>query len=216
MKKLSVLLILSMLAVALLAANPPGKLVHLEIINGSGDTVYMKLEGRGTGAFYYLTVPKATTKYFTVLVDSYKRTTWACGGITSTGSLVMTGNVKLKFVLCGRFPVTLHWADWNGNGVIDPPNPPGWCVPWIPTAACSELAWRPSFGEPTQEKVVYYNSFTNDLWYKTCRPFDIAGIGRCIYNNGFGWFTVWAHVKLPYVFWGKVKFPVGRFMRYKY
>jgi hypothetical protein len=84
-----------MLAAALLAANPPGKLVRLEVINGSGDTVYMKLEGRGTGAFYYLTIGRATTKYFTVLVDNYKRTTWACGGVTTRGSLVMSGNVKL-------------------------------------------------------------------------------------------------------------------------
>ena len=59
MKKLNVLLIVSMLAAALLAANPPGKLVRLEVINGSGDTVYMRLNGRNTGAFYYLTIPDA-------------------------------------------------------------------------------------------------------------------------------------------------------------
>lgn len=216
MRKINVLLIVSLLATALLAANPPGKLVRLEVINGSGDVVYMRLEGRITGAFYYLTIPRGATRTFTVLSDSYQRTTWACGGIVSTGSLNMTGYVKLKFVLCGKLPTTLHWADWDGDGVIDPPNPPGTCFPWITDAACSELARRPNFGEPTQEKVVFYYSYTNAIWARACRPYDIAGFGRCIYNNGAGWFTVWNMIKLPFAVWTRVEFPRGLFMRYRY
>jgi hypothetical protein len=216
MKKLNVLLIIALLATAVLAANPPGKLVRLEVINGSGDTVYMRLTGRNTGAFYYLTIPAAWDKTFTILVDSYKRTTWACGGIVSTGSLNMTGNVKLKFVLCGKLPTTLHWADWDGDGVIDPPLPAGSCFPWISDAACSELARRPSFGEPTQEKVVFFYSYTNVFWRRACRPYDIAGIGRCIFNNGFGWFTIWNMIKLPFAIYSRVAFPRGIYMRYRY
>jgi hypothetical protein len=45
MKKLNLLLVVTMLAAAVLAANPPGKLVRLEVINASGDTVYMRLQG---------------------------------------------------------------------------------------------------------------------------------------------------------------------------
>ena len=96
MKKLNVLLIVAMLAAALLAANPPGKLVRLEVINGSGDTVYMRLQGRNTGAFYYLTIPAGWDKTFTVLVDSYRRTTWACGGIGTRPPAP-----RLPFASCG-------------------------------------------------------------------------------------------------------------------
>jgi hypothetical protein len=222
MKKLNVLLIVSMLAVALLAANPPGKLVRLEIINNSGDTVYMKLEGRGTGAFYYLTVQKATDKFFTVLVDSYKRTTWACGGITTKGSLVMTGNVKLNFVQCGKFPTRVVWIDINGNGINDGYTDLGICWPYFPYGACTEMNRRPSFGEPTQEKVVYFQTYTNSMWVKVCRPgaYSIPGVPDCLFYDlvgaTFKWHTIWAHVKTGFVYWGTVKFPVGRFMRYKY
>jgi hypothetical protein len=209
MKKLSVLLIVAMLAAALLAANPPGKLVRLEIINNSGDTVYMKLEGRGTGAFYYLTIPKATDKFFTVLVDSYKRTTWACGGITSKGSLVMTGNVKLNFVLCGKFPVRTVWNDFNGDGIPD----------WNPDIFNSEIRWAPNFGEPTQEKVVYFMAYTNNGWGKLCH---YATPWPCTW----WWFdpvaaqwksaSLWVMTKSSTVAWKTVKFPRGIYMRYKY
>jgi hypothetical protein len=202
MKKLNVLLIIAMLAAALLAANPPGKLVRLEIINASGDTVYMKLEGRGTGAFYYLTVPKATTKTFTILVDSYKRTTWACGGVTTKGSLVMTGNVKLKFVQCGTFPVRIVWRDLDGDGAYTP----GPIT--IGGVDFYELGWAPNFGEPTQEKVVYWLAYINWKWVKAYHVWDTAG--------NWNSFSIWYRYHYTFSYWGSTKFPRGIYMRYKY
>ena len=104
MKKLNILLIISILAGALVAANPPGKLVRLEIINNTDFPVYIKLEGNNTNAFYYLTVADGDDTTFTVLTDSYKRTTWACDGIKSSGKLIMVGNVRLNFTPCGHLP----------------------------------------------------------------------------------------------------------------
>ena len=193
MKKLNVLLIVAMLAAALLAANPPGKLVRLNIINASGDTVYMRLQGIGTGAFYYLTVPAAWDKTFTVLVDSYRRTTWACGGIVSSGRLNMTGNVKLKFVQCGKFPTRIYAVDTDGDGIKD-----------------LGLFQAPNYGEPTQEKVVYWSGYINFVWLK---------VGPFVVTDGLGWwnsFNVWLRVHLPYSYWSHVRFPRGKFMRYRY
>jgi hypothetical protein len=193
MKKLNVLLIVSLLAAALLAANPPGKLVRLEVINGSGDTVYMRLTGRNTGAFYYLTIPAAWDKTFTVLVDSYKRTTWACGGIVSSGSLNMTGNVKLKFVLCGKYPTRWYAVDTDGDGIKD-----------------LGLFQAPNYGEPTQEKVVYWSGYLNYVWVK---------LFHFTVTDGLGWwnsFNVWVRVHLTYSVWQRIRFPRGKFMRYRY
>ena len=190
MKKLNVLLIVAMLAAALLAANPPGKLVRLDVLNGSGDTVYMRLVGRNTGAFYYLTIPGGVDKSFTVLVDSYRRTTWACGGIVSSGSLNMTGNVKLKFVLCGSFPIRWVGQDWDKDGIPE------------------VILQAPNFGEPTQEKVVYWLSYLNWRWVKIGAYQNPLNIGDS--------FSIWWKFKYAFAFWSRVRFPVGRFMRYRY
>jgi predicted small secreted protein len=57
MKKLT-LLILLVLVASLLVAAIPTKTVRLVIINKSSYDVYMKLEGSAlTGGFYYLTIP---------------------------------------------------------------------------------------------------------------------------------------------------------------
>jgi hypothetical protein len=199
MKKLNILLIVSMLAVALLAANPPGKLVRLEINNVSGDTVYMKLEGRGTGAFYYLTVPNSTLKTFTVLVDSYKRTTWACGGITSKGSLVMTGNVKLKFVQCGTMPLRTWWL----TPFYDLLGPVKFLMPDGSYITLTRKV--PNFGEPTQEKVSYFSAYGNRGYAK------IGAIS--IMGNSY---AIWVLYLFSAPRWGTLKYPQGIYMRYKY
>ena len=220
MKKLNLLLIVAILATTLLAANPAGKLVRLEVINASGDTVYIKLEGKHTDAFYYLTIADGDTTTFTVLVDDYKRTTWACNGIMSTGGLVMSGNIRLKFVQCGSFPIKLNWADWDNDGVIDPPQ---LCVSPIPSGACWELNYRPNFGEPTQEKVVYWSAYGISRWAKVCRNFDISYFpSRCIWNNSpffppdLTWnFVIWWKYTVG-IAWRTVRFPFGVYMRYTY
>ena len=234
MKKLNVLLIVAMLAAALVAANPAGKLVRLEVINASGDTVYIKLEGKHTGAFYYLTIADSDTTTFTILVDDYKRTTWACNGIKSSGSLVMSGNVRLKFVQCGSFPIRRYGVDLNDDGDL-------FDEFWVDKDrdGCVDngeyiyegVYYGPNFGEPTQEKVVYWASYGNWRWikynagdenwyYYTCTGgWDIFGdclgwtiVPSPLYSESFAlWGKFWAGVA-----WRTTKFPLGIWMRYRY
>ena len=222
MKKLNVLLIVAMLAAALVAANPAGKLVRLEVINASGDTVYLKLEGKHTGAFYYLTIADSDTTTFTILVDDYKRTTWACNGIKSSGSLVMSGNVRLKFVQCGTFPLRRALLDWNDDGWMNVD------TFWLDfdndgLEDANELffeGWdvRPNFGEPTQEKVVYWASYGNTVWAKVSH-FGWANVDW--YSDGSYNDVNWVHLVLWVrlrvgIAWRTAKFPLGIYMRYRY
>jgi tetratricopeptide (TPR) repeat protein len=114
MKKLSMLILLVIVA-SLLVAAIPTKMMRLTIINKSGYDVYMKLEGSAvTDAYYYLTVPagdrdEPTVKVFTVMSDAYTRTTWQCDGLKSDGYLVVDGNIRLTFVPCGEFQ-----CSWKG------------------------------------------------------------------------------------------------------
>ena len=186
MKKLNLLLIVALLASALLAASP-AKLVRLDVNNKSGDTVYLKLEGALTDSFYYLTIPDGGWKSFTILSDYYNRTTWACGGVKSTGKLVVTGNIRLTFVACNTIPLTWRWIDVDGDGFgarIYGVIPLLWVDP-------DDLYVRVvNQGEPTMEKVVYFTFYTGAYW---------------TFNCGF-----WS------VFQVKVKIPVGCYFRYRY
>jgi hypothetical protein len=169
MKKLSVLLIVSILATTLLAAVVPAKLVRLEVYNWTGENVYIRLTGQVTGAFYYLTVPPTTRatgyspKTFTVLTDVYSRTTWACGGVQTTGQYRILKNNRLTFTACGTLPK--RWALGNfilvGNVVYQAPN----------------------FGEPSMEKVVFYSQVTNRVWIKVPWVFVGSGVGPNGFNN---------------------------------
>ena len=152
MKKLNLLLIVALLASALLAASP-AKLVRLDVNNKSGDTVYLKLEGALTDSFYYLTIPDGGWKSFTILSDYYNRTTWACGGVKSTGKLIVTGNIRLTFVACNTIPMAWKWIDLNGDGVMD---------------IFTELFRHVNQGEPTMEKVVYFTYYTGAYWTFNC------------------------------------------------
>src|SRR4030042_1204999 len=80
------------------AANLSQKLVRLEVINKSGATVYIELEGEGTGSFYYLTVPDASTKTFSLMADYYKRKTWTCDRFRYNSRLNLNSNSRLAFV----------------------------------------------------------------------------------------------------------------------
>ena len=186
MKKLNLLLIVALLASALLAANP-AKLVRLDVINKSGDVIYMKLEGELTDSFYYLTIPADEVKSFTILSDYYTRTTWACDGLKSSGKLIVTGNIRLTFVPCYTIPMTWKWFDMDGDGFgarVYGLHPLLWIdfddlyVRWV------------NRGEPTMEKVVYFTYYEGAYW---------------TFNCGF-----WAIFKVS------VKIPYGCYFRYRY
>ncbi len=232
MKKLNLLIVVAMMAALLLAANPAGKLVRLEVINKTDFPVYIKLEGRHTDAFYYLTIPDDDEMTFTVLSDDYKRTTWACDGIKSSGDLVMTGNVRLVFTPCGQMPLrwVLRWYRWWDD---DPMSPTfGQLLEWT-------TAYRmPNFGEPTMEKVWYWKEYSFVRWRKLVDPVlaaaaicDPTPIDLCdVYWSPNGWiswfsvadptdfdghFTLWIPLKLG-VASRTYKGPVGVWWRYQY
>ncbi len=88
----------------------PSKLVRLEVYNWTGENVYIRLEGITTGQFYYLTVPPTTRanwynpKVYTVMTDYYRRTTWACGGVETSGQYRIMKNNRLNFTACNTMP----------------------------------------------------------------------------------------------------------------
>jgi hypothetical protein len=186
MKKVSLLMLLVLVASTLLMAAVPTKVVVLTIINKSDYDVYMKLEGSGvTDAFYYLTVPTGsrdtpTVKVFTVMSDLYKRTTWQCGGIRSTGTLVVDGNIRLTFVPCGEFQCTYtryHMEVWGcGQGLYE-------------VGTTHRRA-----GEPRMEKVTYfrYLSYGRPTWSN-------ADLYNGYWNAGcFTWYWRSRTYRLPY------------------
>jgi hypothetical protein len=71
MKKVTILLVL----VAMLAsvfgtgAASVNKLIRLDVINDSGDTVYLKLEATVGEAYYYLTIPDGEVMNYTIETD---------------------------------------------------------------------------------------------------------------------------------------------------
>jgi hypothetical protein len=167
MKKVSLLVLLAILASTLLMAATPTTIVRLTIINKSGYDVYMKLEGSAvTQAFYYLTVPSGdrttpTVKVFTIQSDLYKRTTWQCNGVKSSGTLLVTGNIRLDFTPCGQ-KVCAWSRDWQALWV-DPCT--GVEYPALGGNTVLTVSHRKA-GEPTMEKVTYfqYVQFGGPSW----------------------------------------------------
>jgi hypothetical protein len=153
MKKLSMLILLVIVA-SLLVAAIPTKMMRLTIINKSGYDVYMKLEGSPvTEAYYYLTIPAGDRdapiiKVFTVMSDVYDRTTWQCGGLENSGLLVMANNTRLTFLPCGEAACPVqHWRP--GYEYTD-------ACGWTHTREAGWV-WKPALkGEPTMEKVTYW------------------------------------------------------------
>ncbi|MEW5873167.1 MAG: hypothetical protein AB1894_28160 [Chloroflexota bacterium] len=221
-----------MLAAMLLAAVPSGKLVRLEVFNKTDAPVYIKLEGKNTDAFYYLTIAAdEDEKTFTVVSDVYKRTTWTCDGIKSSGELTMTGNVRLVFTPCGKIPLRKVWRYyWIIDFDEDRQQPEQQLVP--------VQYFFPNFGEPTQEKVFYFKEYSFVRWTKLIDPIVAAGIacaeaGTCLFEwspDGWSWyfynpvtdgvwynghFSIWLPFKLG-VAWRTYKSPVGIWWRYQY
>ena len=166
MKKLNLLIIVAVLATALLAATPT-KLVRLRVINDSGSDVYIKLEGDHTDSFYYLTIPEDEDMTFTIMSDVYARTTWACDGVKTTGKLIVTGNIKLRFVECNTIPLR---TTWKKHWVDDT------TYVWV-------LARRINQGEPTMEKVAYFKYYTGAYWAWNCGLWAIAKVTVKIPNG---------------------------------
>ena len=114
MKKLSLLLLLVILASSLLMAASPLRLVRMYVVNRSGHTIYMKLEGQVNDQFYYLTIPYGSREHpkgsqWTLVEDVYTRTTWygpgdlECEGWKSKGTLWAVKQFKITFTPCGQF-----------------------------------------------------------------------------------------------------------------
>ena len=155
MKKLNLLIVVALLASALLMAATPAKLVRLEVINQTDAPVYIKLTGKLTDAFYYLTIPAEETMTFTIFTDSYKRETWACDYKTS-GRLVMTGNVRLNFVPCNT-PLPVKYNPIKPHPVTGIPG-----------------TWVKVQGEPTMEKVSYFKYYTGTYLSVDCGLWVVA------------------------------------------
>jgi len=187
MKKVSLLVLLAILASTLLMAAIPTTIVRLTIINKSGYDVYMKLEGSSvTQGFYYLTVPSGdrdipTVKVFTIMTDLYKRTTWQCNGTKSTGTLIVDGNLRLTFTPCGERActwdaVTLQLWGCEKNLLTE-------------VTTTHRIA-----GEPRMEKVTYfrYLSYGGPSW-------DSAYLYTGFWNFGCGtWYYRIRTYRLPY------------------
>jgi hypothetical protein len=149
MKKVSLLVLLAILASTLLMAAIPTTIVRLTMINKSGYDVYMKLEGSAvTQGFYYLTVPAGdrdvpTVKVFTIMTDLYTRTTWQCNGAKSTGTLIVDGNLRLTFTPCGE--MACRWFAYNDYT---------WgCENDVAVTVETQHRYA---GEPRMEKVTYF------------------------------------------------------------
>jgi hypothetical protein len=129
MKKTLFVLTLVMVAAMFLVAAAPGfqALARLTVINNTGDTAYMVLDGEfdDVPVHYYLTIPEGT-KTFTVERTEFDVQYSMCGFFNETADLNMATNVKLN-LKCE--------ATYDRQGTVDPSD--------------DEINW----GEPTMEKV---------------------------------------------------------------
>ena len=190
MKKVSLLILLVIVASSLMMAAVPTKMVRLTVINKSGYDVYIKLEGSPVSeAYYYLTIPagdrdEPVVKVFTILSDVYKRTTWQCDGIQSKGQLLVDGNIRLTFIPCGTFGC-VGYGDW-------------YRYPWWMKKCTGQ--WYEGFnrhrwaGEPRMEKVVYWK------WLTWGTPsWSAAYLYAGYWNLGCGtWYYRFRTYRLPY------------------
>jgi hypothetical protein len=191
MKKVSLLVLLAIVASTLLMAAIPTTVVRLTIINKSGYDVYMKLEGSQiTGQYYYLTVASGTrdepyVKVFTIMSDLYQRTTWQCGGVQSSGTLIVDGNIRLTFTPCGE--KACSWTNttlqfWGCHK---------------DQATLVETGHRFA-GEPRMEKVTYFKYLT--IYSKVSQlGWNSAYLATGWFNFGCGtWVWRIRSYRLPY------------------
>ncbi len=201
MKKVSMLVLLVIVATTLMAAIPT-KMVRLTIINKSdpvdgsaGDfAVYMKLTGSDvTGGYYYLTVPAGSrdepmVKVFTIMADAYQRQTWQCSGVRSSGWLIASGNIRLTFTPCGQkvcTRTTYHYEYWGCGDLLT----------LVGTT-------KRRAGEPRMEKVTYfrYLQYGRPTW-------SVADLYNGYWN--FGCFTWYYRIRT-------YRIPLGCQFHYQY
>jgi len=229
MKKVSLFVLLAILASTLLAAIPT-TMVRLVIVNKSGYDVFMKLEGSPvTDGFYYLTVPSGTrdaptVKVFTLMSDLYTRTTWQCGGLKSSGTLMVSGNLRLTFTPCGeKMDRCAYWQPWEkwqcsgdwvwSGGALRP------VMELVPAAGWYRYKFHGTIGERRMEKVTYFKYLS-----KYANPWAVKMGGGYVANPStlylaianlyagywnFGCFT-WAYRLRTW------KTPYGCFFAYQY
>lgn len=168
MKKVTMLLLVVLLASMLLMAQAPMRLVRVTVINKSGHTIFMKLTGIQSDQFYYLTVPKGTKSSpevtdYTLVQDVYERETWygpgdsECEGWKTSGQLFVTKQLKLTFVPCGTVPVRRVGIDPVTGNWLYAVNygEPSWgekisYFKWTAAAGngCFAIVWSASFKSP--------------------------------------------------------------------
>jgi len=122
-----------------------------------------------TENYYYLTIPSGTrdaptVKVFTIMEDLYKRTTWQCNGLRSSGSLVVDGNLRLTFTPCGEF--ACGWTAFRT-----------WFDRCTGDLVGASVTKRPA-GEPRMEKVSYFR-------YLQYRPIAALGWEGAYLVNGW-------------------------------
>ena len=129
-------LVLTLVAPALMAAQQP--LVRLEVINQTGEDIYIQMEYPYTNLKVPFNPPaefKVDPKHperkpklvqwdrtrFTILRDTYKDVKiWACGGVF-TGSLNLERRLLLNFVPCEE--MIQDWSPrWWGEPSMEKPN----------------------------------------------------------------------------------------------
>ena len=208
MKKVILVVMAVMLASMLLtAAAPPLKIMRLEIINKSGNVIYLRLEGSDVGQqFYYLTIPLGTkemptVKTFTVLSDVYSRTTYYGAGdpikegISSTGKLIVDRNTRLNFlpgpsIRPYRYDVvTGGWTTMFG-GCIEGPHGHfracGHVDYWDPLETTTIYKAKANWGEPSMEKVLYIKWL--DLDQATINSLDWDDVERWYEEGPWVWY----------------------------
>jgi hypothetical protein len=194
--KMSLFILLVILASLLLTSAIPTRLVRLTLINKSDYDVFIRLRGSPvTNAFYYLTIPKGsrdnpTVKVFTVMADSYKRLTWQCNGLRAAGELFIDGNTRLTFLPCGEFECSRysHTHQWWG------------CT----NRPVTVFHTHRSAGEPRMEKVTFFKYVAI---HHSDQPVRIRA-SFYAYEN-FGCITWWLVI-------GTYKLPIGCAFRYQY
>jgi hypothetical protein len=191
MKKVSMLLLLVILASVLLMAAAPLRLARLHVINKSSHVIYMQLTGKTSDEFYYLTIPKGTKSLpeessYTIVEDIYDRTTWygpgdlECEGVKSTGTFwAIKGVLKIVFTPCGQvnWIHQVWWLCYDVDGVAgcqwDPNNNGIWDVGEDIFAGIATRRAKINWGEPKWgEKVTYFKYLDawriNLLWRPGC------------------------------------------------